>query len=190
MRKRRKEIKNLITENIKNINFQILNLNISRWLTVIWSVLWIVSLFLPWIINKKDNFSWNSFNSISWNLWFLLIILLLLIIILTFWSNYKEKMKLYSEIDLKNYVIILFTWIIMILSWIIVWSFSVWLQTFEKDIIYWKWLILLIVSSIFMIIWWYLTRKEFYKNSSEIILEKLSQERKKEKVKDNLSLPF
>lgn len=190
MRNKKNFLKNFIYNNFKNLNFQILNLNVPRWLTIIWSIIWIVSLFLPWIINEKNKNYWNSFYAISGNIWFLLLILLILIIALTFWSNYKEKMKLYSEIDIKNYSIILFTGILMILSGIIIWSFSVWIQTFEKDIIYWKGLILCVVSGIFIIIWWYLTRKDFYKNSSEIILEKLSQDRKKEKTKDNLSFPF
>lgn len=99
-------------------------------------------------------------------------------------------MKLYSEIDLKNYVIILFTWFFMILASIMILSFSIWLEIFEKDFKHGNWLILCMVSSILIIIWWYLTRKDFYKNSSEIILEKLKEERNKEKSKDNLSLPF
>ena len=99
-------------------------------------------------------------------------------------------MKLYSEIDVKNYTFILFTWILMIVISIICTSFSVWLEIFSKEVKYWNGLILCTVSAILIIIWWYITRKEFYKNSSEIILEKLSQERRKEKKKSNLSLPF
>lgn len=99
-------------------------------------------------------------------------------------------MKLYSEIDLKNYVFIIFTWIFMFLISFVVTSFSIWLETFEKDFKFGNGLVLSTVSAILMIIGWYLTRKEFFKNSSEIILEKLNQNRKKDKINDNLSLPF
>lgn len=192
MRNRKKDFKIIILKLLKDIKFNILNLNTSRWLTIIWSFVWIISLFMNWII-IQDNWiikNYSSFNSISWNTWYIIILLLLTIIFLTFWGNYKEKMKLYSNIDLKNYVIILFSWIFMVLTWIICVSFSVWLETFSKDIKYWNWVILSIVSAILIIAWGYLTRKEFYKNSSEIILEKLEQNRRKEREKNNMSLPF
>lgn len=100
-------------------------------------------------------------------------------------------MKLYSEIDIKNYLVILFSGLFIILSWIVCINFSIWLETFGwKEVKYWSWVILAITSAIFIIVWWYLVRKDFYKNSSEIILEKLNRERNKEKAKENISLPF
>ena len=192
MRNRKNDFKKTVKNVFSNFKFEILNLNLSRSLTVIWAIIWIVSLFMDWITDSVnwEKTSWNSFNAITWNSGYIIIILLILIIALTFWSNYKEKMKLYSEIDVKNYTFILFTWILMIVISIICTSFSVWLEIFSKEVKYWNGLILCTVSAILIIIWWYITRKEFYKNSSEIILEKLSQERRKEKKKSNLSLPF
>ena len=192
MRNRKTDFKKTVENVFSNFKFEILNLNLSRSLTVIWAIIWIVSLFMDWIIDSVnwEKTSWNSFNAITGNSGYIIIILLILIIALTFWSNYKEKMKLYSEIDVKNYTFILFTGILMIVISIICTSFSVWLEIFSKEVKYWNGLILCTVSAILIIIWWYITRKEFYKNSSEIILEKLSQERRKEKKKSNLSLPF
>ena len=109
---------------------------------------------------------------------------------MTFWANYKEKMKLYSDIDVKNYLVILFTWFFMFLASIMWVSFSVWLETFWQDTTSGTWLILCIASAVIIIGWWYWARKDFYKNSSEIILEQLNQERHKEKWKDNITLPF
>lgn len=190
MRNRKNKLKDSILRFLKEINFKVLNLNIPRWITVIWAFVGIISLFMAWIVDKEKAMVWNSFYPISGNVGYIIFILLFIIILLTFWGNYKEKMKLYSDIDLKNYVFILFTWIFMVLVGIVCASFSVWLEMFWKEIRYWQGLILSIVSAILIIIWWYLTRKEFYKNSSEIILEKLSQERNKEKEKQNISLPF
>ena len=190
MRNRWKNYKNFITSFWKEIAFKILNLNISRWVTIIGSIVWIISLFLPWINDTKSQTTYNSFNNIAWNVGFLIIIFHLIIIFLTFGANYKEKMKLYSEIDLKNYVIIIFTWFFIFLAWIMEASFVNWLETFQTWIKYWNWLILAIVSAILIIAWGYLTRKEFYKNSSEIILERLSQERNKDKEKTQISLDF
>ena len=192
--KRRKnnlaKFQRFISEFLKNIKFDILNLNMSRWTTVIWAITWIISLFLPWIVDTKRNISWNAFYPIAGNAGFMIIIWLLIIIFLTFWANYKEKMKLYSDIDVKNYLVILFTWFFMFLASIMWVSFSVRLETFWQDTTSGTWLILCIASAVIIIGWWYWARKDFYKNSSEIILEQLNQERHKEKWKDNITLPF
>lgn len=195
MRARKKDIKKISLDFLKNINLQIFNLNISRWLTFFGSIAWIIWLFMPWIVINDKNIwkiiNYNSFSAISWNVGFLIIIMLFVIILLVFWWNYKEKMKLYSDIDLKSYIFILFVWSFIILSGIMCVSFSVWLEVFWwKDVKYWSWVIFTMVSAFFIFTWWYLTRKDFYKNSSEIILEKLNKERNKEKSKENISLPF
>lgn len=193
MKSRKRNLKKISLNFLKNINLQIFNLNLSRWITVIWASVWIFSLFLPWIsiVDQNKSILNNSFNATSWNVWYIIIIMLFSIIFLIFWWNYKEKMKLYSEIDIKNYLVILFSGLFIILSWIVCINFSIWLETFGwKEVKYWSWVILAITSAIFIIVWWYLVRKDFYKNSSEIILEKLNRERNKEKAKENISLPF
>lgn len=193
MKSRKRNLKKISLNFLKNINLQIFNLNLSRWITVIWASVWIFSLFLPWIsiVDQNKSILNNSFNATSWNIWYIIILMLFSIIFLIFWWNYKEKMKLYSEIDIKNYLVILFSGIFIILSWIVCINFSIWLETFGwKEVKHWSWVILAITSAIFLMVWWYLVRKDFYKNSSEIILEKLNRERNKEKAKENISLPF
>lgn len=193
MKSRKRNLKKISLNFLKNMNLQIFNLNLSRWITVIWASVWIFSLFLPWIsiVDQNKSILNNSFNATSWNIWYIIILMLFSIIFLIFWWNYKEKMKLYSEIDIKNYLVILFSGIFIILSWIVCINFSIWLETFGwKEVKHWSWVILAITSAIFLMVWWYLVRKDFYKNSSEIILEKLNRERNKEKAKENISLPF
>lgn len=193
MKSRKRNLKKISLNFLKNINLQIFNLNLSRWITVIWASVWIFSLFLPWIsiVDQNKSILNNSFNATSWNIWYIIILMLFSIIFLIFWWNYKEKMKLYSEIDIKNYLVILFSGLFIILSWIVCINFSIWLETFGwKEVKHWSWVILAITSAIFLMVWWYLVRKDFYKNSSEIILEKLNRERNKEKAKENISLPF
>lgn len=183
-------IKNLIINFFRNTRFEIFNLSAPRWITVIWAILWIISLFMTWIEKPNTTTSFNSFSGLSGNVWYIIIILLAIIIILTFGSNYKEKMKLYSDIDLKNYTIILFTWTLIFLSNFIILSFSAGLEKLSTWFTFWNWLPLSVVSSILIILWGYLTRRDFQKNSSEIILEKLEQERNKAKEKNNLTFPF
>ena len=97
-----------------NFRFKSLNLNFSKQLTILWSIMWFISLFLPWIKDVENLISWNAFNSISWNIWFLLIIILLIPIFVTLSTNYKEKIKLYSDLSLKNHFMIITSWFFVI----------------------------------------------------------------------------
>ena len=114
----------------------------------------------------------------------------MLSIFVTISNNYKEKIKLYSDLSIKNHFIIITSWLFILSFSIISLSFISWLNTFSWDMRYWNWIILCMTSSIIILIWWFLTRKEYYSNSSEIILDKLNNDRKKIKEKNNMKLPF
>ena len=173
-----------------NFRFKSLNLNFSKQLTILWSIMWFISLFLPWIKDVENLISWNAFNSISWNIWFLLIIILLIPIFVTLSTNYKEKIKLYSDLSLKNHYMIITSWFFVISFSIINLSFVNWLHTFFEHTSYWNWVILCMTSWFIILIWWILVRNKYYSNDSEIILNKLNNYREKNKEKDNMKLPF
>lgn len=186
-------IKNNIFKNIKNtfkaLKFKWINLSFSKQIILIWSILAIISLFLDWIKNNSDKVYYNSFDSLSWNIWFLIIPIILLTIFIILSTNYKEKIKLYSDFSFKNHLIIIFSWI-FIISFCIIWlSFIVWLNIFFEWISYWNWIILALTAWIIILIWGLLLRREYYMNNSEIILNKLNQNRENKK-ENNMELPF
>ncbi len=184
------KILNKIKSFINNFNFKSLNLTFAKQITILWCFIWYVSLFIPWIIDTSTSKQWNSFNSLSWNIWYLLLIILILPIFFIFSTNYKEKIKLYSDLSLKNHFIIITSWFFIISFSIITLSFVNWLQTFFESTTNWKWVILCMTSWFIILIWWFLMRKDYYNNSSEIILDKLNQNREEAKEKDNMKLPF
>jgi len=55
MRNRKTDFKKTVKNVFSNFKFEILNLNLSRSLTVIWAIIWIVSLFMDWI---TDSVNW------------------------------------------------------------------------------------------------------------------------------------
>jgi len=192
MSKREKNTKNKfkrkLNSHFENLKFKSINFSFSKQIIILWSIIWFISLFLPWIID--NNKTWNSFNSLTWNIWFIIVIILVLSIFVTISNNYKEKIKLYSDLSIKNHFIIITSWLFILSFSIISLSFISWLNTFSWDMRYWNWIILCMTSSIIILIWWFLTRKEYYSNSSEIILDKLNNDRKKIKEKNNMKLPF
>jgi len=191
---RNKKIKNNFLNELKiiskNFKFKGLNLSFSKQLVLLWTILWFISLFMPWINNWNNSESWNAFNSLTWNIWYLLIFVFILPIFVILSTNYKEKIKLYSDLSIKNHFTIIASAIFIISFSIITLSFINGFNTFVDNTYYWNGIILSMTSWIIILIWWLLIRKEYYTNSSEIILDKLNQDREKAKEKDNMKLPF
>ena len=175
---------------LSKIKFKSINLTFSKQIVLIWVIIWYISLFIPWIKDINEWIFWNSFYSLSWNIGFLLMIILSLPIFVILSTSYKEKIKLYSDLSLKNHFIIITSWVFIISFSIITLSFINWLHTFFENIFYWNWVILSMTSWFIILIWWIIIRKEYYADNSEIILDKLNQNRKKTKQEDNMKLPF
>lgn len=179
-----------LLQHFKNFKFKAINLDFSQQLTILWSIIGFISLFLPWIKDLEEWKIWNSFYSLSWNIWFLLIIILAIPIVTILSTNYKEKIKLYSDMSIKNHFLVITSWIFIISFSIITLSFVNWLHTFFENIYYWNWAILCMTSWFIILVWGLLIRKKYYENNSEIILNKLIQDREKIKNDDNMKLPF
>jgi hypothetical protein len=186
----KKNRQNNIKTIIKNIKYKLINLTLSKQIVILWIILWFISLYFPWIKDVEKSISWNSFYSLTWNIGFLLIIILIFPLFIIFSTNYKEKLKLYSDISIKNHFIIITIWFIIISFSIISLSFINGLHTFFENIYYWKWVILCMTAWVIIFTWWLLLRKEYYSDNSEIILNKLNENREKNKKEDNMKLPF
>lgn len=191
MRKKNKnKIKNEIKCLLNNIKFKSINLTLSKQIIIIWIIITLISLFFPWVIDTNKNILWNSFASLSWNIGYILLLILFFSLFIIFSTNYKDKLKLYSNISVKNHFFIITSAFIIISFNIVAVSFINWLNTFFESLTYWNWVILSMTWWFIMLIWWFLLRKEYYSNSSEIILNKLNQNREQIKKEDNMKLPF
>ncbi len=187
----RKTGKNNSLKNIaNNLIFKGYNLSFTNQFILIWVILWYFSLFLPWVIDSESSLTWNSFSSLSWNVWFLLIVVLFLPIFTIFSSNYKEKLKLYSNISIKNHFLIITSWLVTLSFWFISINFINWLQTLSKNLEFWNWIVLSLTSWIIILIWWIAIRKSYYKKSSEIILNNVDNIEDTKYKKNNMKLPF
>lgn len=189
-KKNKNKIKNEIKCLLNNIKFKSINLTLSKQIIIIWIIITLISLFFPWVIDTNKNILWNSFASLSWNIGYILLLILFFSLFIIFSTNYKDKLKLYSNISVKNHFFIITSAFIIISFNIVAVSFINWLNTFFESLTYWNWVILSMTWWFIMLIWWFLLRKEYYSNSSEIILNKLNQNREQIKKEDNMKLPF
>jgi len=187
---RKKNTTNTLKQMINNLKFKSENLCLSNQLVIIWSIIWFISLYIPWVIDTDASLEWNSFSSLSWNVWYLLTIVLFLPIFIIFSTNYKEKLKLYSNISIKNHFMIITSWLVIISFCILSLNFITWLQTLSKHLSFWNWIILTLTSWIIIFIWWMIIRKKYYKNNSKIILNNWDYKEEKIDEKNNMILPF
>ncbi|MFK7780157.1 MAG: hypothetical protein QM490_03330 [Candidatus Gracilibacteria bacterium] len=181
---------NRIKHFLKNFKFKSLNLSFSKQLILLGSLIGFISLFMPWIKDTNEGKTWNAFYSLTGNIGFLLIIILIIPVFVTLSTSYKEKIKLYSDLSLKNHFMIITSGFFVISFSIITLSFVNGLHTFFENTFYGNGVILCMTSGFIILIGGLMIRKEYYSSNSEIILNKLNQNREKLKEKDNMKLPF
>jgi len=167
------------------IKFKIEAFSFSKIVILVWTIIWFSSLFMNHI---SPIFS-NIFNKITIISAFIYLIILLIITFLLFSYNKKEKIKKASNILFRDYIIVIFLAIItFILSinnlWIIIW-----LETFDSNITYWNWVIMIILSSLFLFVWWILLKNEYH-SWNNIYLNDSPELKQEEIEKNNTKLPF
>lgn len=196
-RAKTRKFKRQLLQIIDLIKLKWLNLSTSRKIILAWILVWFVSLFLNWIDSTQaisDSVA-NSFSDLVWRTWITLIIIQVLILFLIFSKKNKDKIKLSTDLHIKDFTLVIIGWIFTIIVSINALNFINWLQHFSSDIILWTWIISEICSWIIITVWWILLRSEFYKNRNQIYIneseEELIDNESIEKVdENNMSLPF
>ena len=159
-----RKIKQRITKIVNIFWLKSLSLSLSWKIVLFSSIILFISLFMPWVINNENNMSRNSFNTISWNIWYPLIIMISILFFSVLSLFNKDKIKLHSNLSFKNYFLIILIWFFIITSCIISINFINWFKTFVDKIKYWNWLITSLTAWFFIIFWWILMKKEHEKS--------------------------
>jgi len=180
-----RKIRKVINKILVTIKFKIEAFSLPKIIILVWITIWYISLFMPHISPTYT----NIFNKITKISSIIIILILTLNLFLLFSYNKKEKIKKASSIVFRDYIIIIISSIILfILSINNLW-FIIWLQTFDSNVSYWNWIIMLILSSIILFIWAILLKQEtflwnnIYMNDSHDI-------KKEDFSKNNTKLPF
>ncbi len=193
-RAKNRKLKRKLLQIIDLIKLKGFNLSLYKKITLSWVLVWFISLFLKWV-NSENNINHvsNSFWSLAWSTWITILIIQALIIFLIFSRKNKEKLKLSTDIHIKDYSLIIVWWIFTIIISINTLNFINWLQTFASDIFIWAWIISEICAWILITVWWIIARIEYYKNKSQIYINESDEESNTDKENDedkNMSLPF
>lgn len=196
-RAKTRKFKRQLLQIIDLIKLKWLNLSTSRKIILAWILVWFISLFLNWSDSTSvtSNNIENSFSDLVWRTWITLIIIQALILFLTFSKKNKDKIKISTDLHIKDFTLVIIAWIFTIIVSINALNFINWLQRFSSDIILWTWIISEICAWIIVTVWWILLRSEFYKNRNQVYIneseEEIIDDGTIEKVdENNMSLPF
>lgn len=188
-----RKLKMKLTKIVETLKFRWLHLSISSKIILFWTFASFTSLFFPWVNSISWEFSWNWFSNLAWKSWFLLLILQLIILFFIFSFQKKEKIKLFSSIHFKDYLLFIIWWIFMISLSFLVLSFIWGLHMLSDDIIYWKWIIVNLIWGFLIFIWGFLIRIEENKSTKSLFLNEKWLERDElfeKEEKNNMKLPF
>lgn len=192
-RAKSRKIKRQLLQTIDLVKLKWLNLSTSKKIVLAWTLVGFFSLFMNWIDSTSPNSInvWNSFSDLAGRTWVTLLILQIFIVFLIFSKKNKEKLKLSIDSHIKDFSLIIISWIFTIVVSINALNFAYWLHTFAYDLIYWAWIISEICAWIMITAWWIWLRKEFYNNLNKVYVNE-SEDDEKEKIEDdnNMSLPF
>ena len=175
------------------IKFKWVNLSLAWKIILFWNIIWIISLFFPWVNSTNINIKENAFSNLVWKSGYIILILILINIFTILSVRKKEKLKSVLNIHFKDNLLFLFTWLIIILLSYITLNFINWLQVLSSQIIYGKWIVLGFIWWITIIVWWILYKKEEEKNNKTIFLNDNIEENSDKlnnKSQHNMKLPF
>jgi hypothetical protein len=188
-RTKNRKIKRRILKILNLFKFKTNNLDIFLKLIIIWLILSIISLFLPWIDITSWEEKFNAFSYLTWMVWYFLFFLDIFLIFIVISNKRKEDFKINMRLFFRDNSLIIFSWIIIFVFSLNSFFVIKWL-TFYKEYLPWKWLILSFVSSIIIMFSWIMeynkNKKEnysLYTNNSKDIWTNLENDR-------NMKLPF
>ena len=190
-KKERKLKKKLIS--IYNITLlKWIHLSLAEKVTILWCIIGCISFFLPWIIEKEKNLSWNAFSSIWGNTGWIMILCIFFTLFIIISNNIREKLKLSLWISFKNHTVTIFMGVIILFTSCVYVSMINGLYIFLENISIGNGVIFYIISWLICIIWGILDKKQNSQNEHESFIhekqnnnEDISAHNKK-----NMKLPF
>lgn len=173
------------------LKFEWLNIKNSLKIIIIWVILSTIWLFLNWFLAVDWKFIWSWFHQIIWITGYILLLLNLSILFLIFSKKFKNSLKIFLNLQVKDDYIILF----FILFWIIFSINTIFIieniSFFKEWIILWQWLPLTIVWYILSFFW--VSLNIYSKTKTSIYIDDNFWDNISEtenKNKSNMKLPF
>ena len=175
------------------------DLDLGVKVSIVWMMVCLVSLFLPWI-QSLDTVtplsSWrlteNAFSIFAGYIWYIMLLYIIWVLFMLLSERKKQKLKHISFFNIPDNILILYTFflfsILCLQYFFIIW----WFQHINQNIIYWKWLILCTSGSFLIFFWSLLVNKTKQKSSTASYAYDGNEDPyiPQEKKSKNMELPF
>ena len=139
-----------INKFISLIKFDALNLSHSNKTILVWTILWIISLFLTWFANWDNSISWTWFHKLLWRGWFFMLIWYFKIIFILFSKKSKDFLKKIIKLNIQDQVILsflaIFIFAFSLNSFVLINNFTF----FQSQINFQQWIIFNLVWNILL----------------------------------------
>lgn len=169
-------------------NFKFISFDNSSRIILIWTLLWIISLFLPWWEINNDMIV-HSFDRLMWNVWLFILFFNLLIVFILMSNNLKEQIRISIQLRIKDKYILLFSSILVTILTFVSLQFLWWIITIYESVNFLNWIKLSILSWLITFIWCFMYYKKDEKLFTSVYTTDLDEESSFSKEK-NMKLPF
>lgn len=159
-------------------------------ISVIWIIILWISLFSSWIDFSNTEFSGNPFSKTSGHIGFTLLCIIIFILFLIFSFHKKEKIKLWTDLNFRDYNAIIVCWVLSIILVTHSMIFITGFQTLSSEISIWKWPTIAIIWWIFITIWGILLKRETKNSNKSLIIDDIHYKETTESRQENMKLPF
>ena len=191
-RSKNRKIKRRFLKFVNLFKFKTNNLDIFLQVVIIWIILSIVSLFLPWIdiASNIEKETYNSFSYLTWMIGYFLIFLDIFLLFIAVSNRRKEKFKLNTRLFFRDNSVIIISWILILIFSLNTFFLIKWLAILESSYVPGKWLILSFVSAIIIIFAGIMENKKTKLENYSLVTNDSNTKEKNIENDRNMKLPF
>ncbi len=190
LRAKNRRLKRVIIQSAQLLKFKGFYLSTGGKITVFWVIVIVISLLSRWINTFWIDIPTNAFGKTAGSVGYTLLIICCFILFLTFSFHKKQKIKLGTDLNFRDYNAITFSWLITIILSIHSIMFISWFQAFSSSITYGNWPIISLIGWILFLVGWLMLKKETKNQNQSISINDINYDEKEQAIKENMKLPF
>lgn len=189
-RAKNRKIKRYILQSFQLMKFKWIHLSLWGKLSSTGAIVLALSCLATWVTSTDGTLSWNAFSALAGRVWITFILISLGVLFLIFSINKKEKIKLGTDLNFRDYNAIIMSWILTIILAIHAYIFVWWFQSFSSTVKIGNGAIFALIWWLFLMSWWFVLKKEIHLHNKWLIFTDAEGKTETEIMDENMRLPF
>lgn len=189
-RAKSRKIKRLVISSFQLLKFKWFHLTLWGKISSFGAIITIFSLFFKWIFHTTESLSGTPFTKTGGYMGYSLLLIWAFVLFLAFSFDKKEKLKLWVDLNFRDYNAIIWAGILNTILSLHSFVFISWLQAFSSEISIGKWPVISIVWWILISIGGFILKREAKFDNRSVIINDINYKEKDEHSQENMKLPF